>query len=204
MSCKDFFDQNRGNKKKCKLLQEMDEQLLAEWETETASEFSPGPVKDDEILVQQIVNPTHVLTPDGESLLPMSFDVCSSHGLSTNRISYSTVDELIARGEARVSNYNTLNPTKPQRTLWGFARYAAKDVRAILCEETGTRGIFVYDTANDTDASHAEFCQGGKQSKQSALARDVRFRLYELAKRNLVPFSQVNDNLLPAKGPEPA
>lgn len=184
MTCREFFDTQLENKKKCKLLQQMDEVALSTWENETASEYSPGVVLDEEILYQQIVDPTHI-APDGISLLPKSFDVCSSHGLSTNRLAHSSLAEMIRRGVDRAQKYNANFPDKAQRKLWGFVTYSVEEIRKIQCEVAGTRGLFVFDTANEDDISHAEVCQGGVNSKSSSQAQDIRFALYEMAKGNL-------------------
>jgi len=192
MTCRAFFDSEKDNDKKCKLLQELESPVLAQWETETASEHSPGIVKDDEVIYQQVVDPTHI-SPTGDGLLPKAFDVCSSHGLSTNRFAYSTLAELTQKGEARAHEYNRNSPDKPQRKLWGFVPFSVRDIRKIVCKETGARGLFVFDTADADDITHAEICQGGIESKSKIQARNVRYSLYELAKGNLRSLEELRE-----------
>jgi hypothetical protein len=193
MTGREFFDAERGNKEKCKLLQKMDEHVLEAWETESVSAFSPGPVSNEELLYLQVVDPTHIdLTREG--LKSMAFDVCSSHGLSTHRIAHATVEDLVKKGTERAEKWNDLFPDKPQRSLWGFVPLKVGDVRKIVCEVASSRGLFVYDTANEDDIPHADVCQGGVKSNNRLQARNVRTSLYLLAKRGLIT---VGDALRP-------
>jgi hypothetical protein len=189
----EFFDTHKDNDDKCKLLQKMDELALAEWELETVSEHSPGPIASEEMLYQQILDPTQI-APGGEGLKSMAFDVCSSHGLSTNRLEQSSLDELVQKGADRANAWNQKFPAKPPRSLWGFVPFKVRDVRNILCQESGTRGLFVYDTADADDQSHAEICQGGVNSSARIQARNVRTSLYLLAKRQLISLADLQQD----------
>lgn len=183
MECKEFFDANNGNVQKCKLLQEMPQDILIAWESQSASEYSPRILDDDEFLYQQIVDPTH-LDPNGRALKPTAFQDSANKGLSTNRLEYSSLAEIVERGVRRATDFNTANPDRPPRTLWGFAPFNVGAVRKILSPSTGTRGFFVYDTALVDDVSHADICQGAKDQK---FERSVRFSLYDMAKDALIP-----------------
>jgi len=189
MSCRVFFDTNSGNKDKCKLLMRLDVDELARWEREVCSAYSPGAVADDEVVYQQIVDPTHI-APDGAGLKPTAFDACSSIGLSTNRLRHSSWRLLVERGVHRADAFNAANPVRPPRSLWGFAPYPVGAVRRIISNSTGTRGFFVYDTALADDASHADICQGAQDQRSE---RSVRFALYDLVKGALIPLSAVNE-----------
>lgn len=184
MGCRDFFDENGENAQKCKLLHGFTADELANWELETASALSPGIVADDEILYQQIVDPTH-LTPDGKGLNPKVFDVCNSHGLSTHRASHISTKEIIEIGLDRAETYNAQHPVGLRKTLWGVMPFSTANVRKILGENTGTRAFFIFDTAVETDRSHAEICQGATQEKQTQ--RSVRTQLYFMVKNSLIP-----------------
>jgi hypothetical protein len=142
MSCRVFFDANAANKDKCKLLMQLDADVLAGWEIEVCSAYSPGAVTDDEVLYQQIVDPTHI-APDGAGLKPTAFDATSGIGLSTNRLLHSSWPVLIERGVQRAGTFNAANPARPPRSLWGFAPYPVGAVRRIISNSTGTRGFFV-------------------------------------------------------------
>lgn len=189
MGCREFFDANTDNKQKCKLLHDQSEADLISWESESASALSPGVVLDQEVVYQQIVDPTH-LSKDGKALVPMSFDVCNSHGLSTHRLAHCSKEKMIALGQERADSYNALYTTAPQKTLWGFAPFLVSDVRKIISEWTGTRGFFVFDTATAGDESHAEICQGARDKKR---ARSVRMSLYDMAKDALIPLASFKD-----------
>lgn len=185
MGCRSFFDENRGNQEKCKLLPDKSQEELIAWEGEMASEFSPGPVLGTEVLYHQIVDPTHI-DPEKQVLLPTAFQAASSIGLSVNRSGYTDWDELVSRGVARAEAYNMQNPESPQRSLWGFASFVAGKVREIVGSIDGNpsaeRGYFVFDTANHDDISHADICQGVKTTKAF---RSTRSKLYDLAKTGL-------------------
>lgn len=204
MGCREFFDANRGNPQKCKLLQEIAPGVLLQWEQESASEFSPGIVLDEEILYQQIVDPTHI-APSGEGLKPVAFQDSSNKGLSVNRVIHSTVQILIQRGIERAEKFNLENPMRPAKTLWGFAKFKTERVRQIIAEYVGQRAFYVYDTGNPDDPSHADICQCVKDVKQAAketkqAVRGIRFSLYDMALEEgaLQRVEAANDNETPA------
>lgn len=178
MGGREFFDANKGNPQKCKLLQQESADTLAAWEQEEVSEYSPGIVDDEELLYQQIVDPTHI-NPTEQALKPTAFQDSANKGMSVNRIAHSSLAQLIERGSARATKFNAENPDRPPKTLWGFAKFKAKRVREILDGSTQQRAFYVYDTANKDDPSHADICQGVKEAKQ--VRRSVRFSLYDLA-----------------------
>lgn len=190
MTGREFFDEHRDNATKCKLLQKMSEEKLESWEHQIVSEFSPGVVTDDEFLYQQVVDPTHI-APSGEGLKPMAFDVCRSHGLSTQRFKYTNIDELIKTGVDRADKFNLNYPDKPQKKLWGFISYTVGDIRRVLCDDTETRPLYVFDTADEDNAPHAEICQGGAASSSKAQWIDLRARLYLMAKRKLLSLDEL-------------
>ncbi|MGJ9420433.1 hypothetical protein ACHAC9_22155 [Massilia sp. CMS3.1] len=190
MTGREFFDEHKENAKKCKLLQKMEEEALESWEDQKVSEFSPGVVLDEELLYQQVVDPTHI-APNGQGLDPMAFDVCRSHGLSTQRVAHTNIDELIASGEDRANNFNLKNPDKKQKKLWGFIPYTVSEIREVLCLDTETRPLYVFDTADEDNIPHAEICQGGLNSSSKAQWVDLRTRLYLMAKRKLISIEQM-------------
>jgi hypothetical protein len=182
MECQSFFAEHKGDKELCKKLMLMGEAELLAWENETASVFSPGVVEDSEILYQQILDPTN-LDEAKTGLHPMAFDTATGVGMSTNRFSYTTVDRLIASGNARANSFNEKNPTAKQRALWGFVPLRVSLIRSIISTYTGTRGLFVFDTALADDPSHADICQGVKEPKA---VRGVRFELYNMVRASVL------------------
>jgi len=188
MGCKDFFTEHGGNKKKCKLLQEMTSAELAKWESESATDLSPGIVHNEEHLYQQIVDPTHI-NPDGTGLIPTAFDDCTSHGLSIHRVAHTSIDGIVDMGHARAKKFNIENPDRPPRRLWGVAPYVAGEVRNILSSVTNDRAFFIFDTSTEYDKSHAEICQGVKEAKSQ---RSVRFKLYDMVKGQLIPLEKID------------
>ena len=101
------------------------------------------------------------------------------------------MEQLIQKGADRAKAWNEKFPDKPPRTLWGFVPFKVSDIRKIVCEQAGTRGLFVFDTADEDDTAHAEVCQGGSKSSGKLQARNVRSSLYLLAKRKLVSLADI-------------
>ena len=198
MGCRNFFDLNSGNLTKCKELQKESGTTLVDWETQSASEFSPGAVGDDEFLYQQIVDPNHI-DPTERKLKPTAFQDSANKGMSTNRESHISWEALVDRGRLRAAEYNRANPERPPRALWGFARFQTAAIRRIVAGEGVVRHYFVYDTANEDDPSHADVCQGVAGNK--LVERSIRAALFDLAKDSLIQLdadTQLNDELMTA------
>jgi hypothetical protein len=181
MNCIEFFSQNSTNIQKCKLLQDIQEDTLLTWELETASEHSPCPVKDTEYLYRQIISPIHY-DEETNTLTPTAFDDASNKGLSVNRESYATEEQISCMAYERVNSFNISNPDKPQRTFSGIVRFFCNDVRQITIKMQQDlypiRGFCVYDTALEYDESHSDICQ---IVKNKAHGRSARSKLRDLA-----------------------
>lgn len=180
MGCIEFFLENAETKEVCKLLQEKSHDEILAWETETASEFSPGPVLDEEILQRQIISPIH-FDHATQKLTAMAFDDASGKGLSVNRTDYDDETLLTDAGIARVEQYNLNNDR--QREFWGLISLISSEVRAITVptpdpapDTAPIRGFAIYDTANETSKSHADICQIVKKAQ----GRSVRSKLLDL------------------------
>jgi len=76
MMCIDFFSQDRENTQICKLLQEISVETLLAWELQIASKHSPGPVRNEEVLYRQILNPIHYDT-EANTFTPTAFNDAS-------------------------------------------------------------------------------------------------------------------------------
>ena len=181
MTCIEFFSQNSSNTQKCKLLQDIQEDILLRWELETASEHSPCPVKDTEYLYRQIISPIHY-DEETKTFTPTAFDDASNKGLSVNRESYATENDISFKGIERVNNFNVNSPEKPQRTFSGVVRFYCYDIRQITVNTkqglSPVRGFCVYDTALQEDKSHSDICQ---IVKSKADGRSARSKLRDLA-----------------------
>lgn len=182
MMCIDFFSQNRENTKICKLLQEISEETLLEWERQTASEHSPCPVKNEEFLYRQILNPIHY-DIETMTLKPTAFNDVSDKGMSVNRLDYASEESICQTATDRVERYNMGNPDKPTRFFLGLVRFNCTEVRNIIAQpsEAGVipvRGCVVYDTAYEYDQSHADIFQ---IVKNKAHERSVRSKIMDLA-----------------------
>lgn len=181
MNCRDFFDSIRDDPDYCKKLQNQSESDQVAWESEIASEHSTEPVRNCETLVRQVIDPTHYDTVSG-NIAPTFFDDASSKGASCHRTSYTTTEKIKKMAEDRVTLANQNPPKTGPRKAIGFTTLSAEEVRSIVLESAGRRGVGVYDTAKVDDVSHADICQlisGRKEGKS------VRAQLFMLVRDRL-------------------
>ena len=180
MMCVDFFSQNSNNKDKCKLLYQIPQDKLLAWELESASEYSPGPVKNEEFLYRQILSPVHY-DEEAKAFKPTAFDDASNKGMSVNRLEYTSIEHINQMANDRVEQHNQSYPEKP-RSFPGTVRFVCDDIRKITVHPDGSvapvRGCVVYDTAYEHDQSHADICE---IAKTKAYARSVRLSILDLA-----------------------
>jgi hypothetical protein len=172
MECKEFFENNRDNREKCKLLQSMPEVALA-WEAFcSASDLSSGRVGDNEMLYRQIYQPIHFDT-ETRKLKPTAFDDVANKGLSVNRALLESRQAVEKKARAKAERDRL---RRPDRFFYGLASIVCKDMRCILSSTTQKQAFCIFDTALQDDLSHADVCQiiSGKQE-----ARSVRSKLYE-------------------------
>lgn len=185
MNCREFFESVKDDPAYCKALQKHPEDVQLLWEAETASEVSPSPVTSDEVLVRQVIDPTHYDNV-ANSIAPTFFDDASSRGASCHRMKHIKVETIKKMAEERVAIVNLDPPKTGIRRAIGFTKLSALEVRNVFPESLpGRRGSAVYDTAKTDDISHADICQllQGKQEGKS-----VRAQLFMLAKERLELF----------------
>lgn len=179
--CADFFTEHETDKDRCKALQSIKAETLLAWEQECASEHSPGPVYNSEILYRQMLNPTHY-DPVNKILKVTAFSDTSDKGGSVNRANHVTKVEVLAAAQRRVAQINERKTPGSEVELWQLIELNCSDVRAILTpsnsEVPNSRAFGVYDTALEHDRSHADICQivSGKET-----GRSVRSKLLDLA-----------------------
>lgn len=182
MNCSEFFTTNEDNKSKCKLLRDYSEETLVVWENETATQWSPGPVNDDEVLYRQIFDPTHIDLPS-QTLKPNAFQDASNKGLSVNRLRLVSRDVLIESGKAKVHKFNLDFPEKDPKSLWGLLRIQVSKIRSMTVkfddDPIPVRTFFIYDTAMKDVESHADICECIRKKGHE---RSVRSKLYDMAK----------------------
>ena len=179
MGCREFFDANVENAKLCKDLQQLPIETQVAWESESASEYSPGPVLDDERLIRYWLNPTHY-DPSTGLLAPTALNDMAGFGLSVNREKYMALEGVLQQAQDRVENFNSNFPDKPVRSLVGFSTFSTHEIRAVMTAnpQTVRRATAVYDTAMRDDISHADICQIASDAQG---ARSARSQLRELA-----------------------
>lgn len=180
MECKEFFRVHAYNNDKCRELQKLSENVQIDWESQSASEYSPGRVEDEETIFRQVMSPLHFDESSAEFKASLFSDV-KDKGLSVNRISHCSIEFLEDDLEKRVAKVNENPDRKEDRFPWGLLPFSTATIRAVVVTQTdGTirRGLGVYDTAKPDDPSHADVCQ---LVPEGAQARSVRKSLLDLA-----------------------
>jgi len=180
MKCIEFFSQNSSNNQKCKLLHNFPQDKLLAWELETASEYSPKTVSNEEVLCRQILSPVHY-DRETNTFTTAAFADASSIGMSVNRLGYTSKEHIARMANDRVGQHNQSNPDK-QRSFFGTIHFVCDDIRQITVQTeedvNPVRGFAVYDTALEQDRSHADICEIVKKKSHT---RSVRLSIRDLA-----------------------
>lgn len=174
--CREFF-QSANSQQKVKELQKVGNEEAVRWESLSASQHSSGPVQPGEVVCRQVTHPTFFDEETGK-LKPTAFDDVSNKGLSVDRLSVATEKEIAERAEARNAEWNAKFPEKPSRTLHSLGHIDVNELRVLFVEKD--RAFGVYDTALESNRSHADVCQlvsGGAQQ-----ARSIRASLFEMTR----------------------
>jgi len=152
------------------------DQSLA-WENQNTSQYSPGIVKNTEIIARKIFSPIQIDVESGE-IKTAAFDDVSNKGLSVNRLSQITENGIHEAGEIKA---NRDRESIPDRQYCGFIKASVNKIRKDL--EGENRVFAVYDTALENDISHADVCmiQQGVMNNlpKSAANKERRRRLRE-------------------------
>lgn len=140
-----------------------------ECESESVSDFSPGPVSGAEFLHRYVFSPIHL--HEG-SVLPTLFNDAKDKGLSCERgPSESTPTDTHDRGKAQVHSFNERRqPSKPERAYVGTVTAPVSGVREIVMEEQRVYGV--YDTALADNPAHVDVFEIANRTRaQKKLAR---------------------------------
>jgi hypothetical protein len=152
--CSEFFERLDAEyratgtaKNRCRTLREQQRhERLMEWESETASVHSPGPVQGAEALRKALYEGRDIR--DGD-LVRTAFASLDSVGFSGDR-NFADVRESHARAEARAT---------AEMPLVGYVEVSVSHLRSFQLSEKDQepkQAIGVYDTALPGNDSHAE------------------------------------------------
>lgn len=168
--CLEFFEANRNNKDKVKAL--VATKCGDTWADAklVASPYSPGPIHDDEEIVRQVHSPLH-WDEARQEVKPGFYDDLSNKGLSLNRLSYATAEELAQASRERAGARG--------REAMGFVRCTAGQMVGVMRSVNGASGA-IFDTADEQDVSHADACQTKGVSKIEG--RAMKQKLFEALK----------------------
>lgn len=171
--CLDFFEKHASHSDRVKELQKQQDRVL--WESMPASRFSPGPVREEEVVCRVAFNPIY-WDQETASLKPTFFDDASNKGASVERLVLKRRATVWRTANRMAFEYNTRNPRKDPRSV---ARLVPLDVSAIRRIMIGDRrGVGIYDTALADNRAHADICivEPGRLAFRSA-----RSQLFGLA-----------------------
>lgn len=165
MSCMDLFSRVAGDAKKAAAIDA--ECPHCACEAHSVSQYSPGPVGNDETIWRLILAPTHVDAETGK-VKEMAFDDASNKGLSVQRVAAGDdTDDIVERGQARAAS-------KPGTRFELAVGSTAGAVRALRGQDE--MRFCIYDTANEGDPGHADVCQtkGGTKTERARLRRELQ------------------------------
>jgi hypothetical protein len=145
---------------------------LAELETASASEYSPGPVADEEFLARLVFAPIH-FDDDGQPNAA-AFGDATTFGCSVQRgESAADLERTVhARGFAKEAADRERGK---ERVYRGFLSAVCSDIRALIDESTSSRLAIVCDTALVDNPSHADVIGIGNTRSGR---QNVRVRLF--------------------------
>ncbi|TAE59188.1 MAG: hypothetical protein EAZ87_10515 [Nostocales cyanobacterium] len=149
MNCSEIYNVTSN---RCKFVQKNDSQCNCE--KVSVSQYSPGRIEDDEILIRQIYSPIHIDQETGK-VNSLAFDDAKDKGMSVNRKTYTSLEELNKKVEYKLK----LDQERGKdRDFIGVVYTTCKNVRAIKTNDN-IKAFCVYDTGNKHDISHADICQ---------------------------------------------
>ena len=176
--CRDFFCAHTNDANKVDALIQESDRIA--WEEISASEHSPKPVENSEVLCRQLVQPIHF--QDDGTIDPTAFEDVMNKGLSTDRLKYRDLAESRSEGVERAERHNVDFPLKPRRELVALAKFNVAEIRGITAMNTSDRALAVYDTALPANPAHADVCVVAEKTKENK--RSIRSKLYDVAKRH--------------------
>ena len=159
MDCNELFKNRKGASTICKEVDAAYSKCACE--TNIISEFSPGLISDDEILVRVIFNEDHILE---NGLHPAEFSTVKTFGLSVLRKLYCDKTEF----------ERLIQKVFDGKEVKGIAIVKTKDIKNIV--DKGERIFCLYDTSEQGNVSHSDIFQvnGGK-----SFQKEMRKRLRE-------------------------
>lgn len=188
-SCREL-ERNHGQGS-CKCVHYREAFPECECERVTVSDFSPGPVQDDEILIRTLYSPIHVNNQTQE-IKPAAFDDVLKRGLSVDRKSHISQRELEIKTRGKIEQ--DLEAGKRRDDFWGVTVADCSNVRSILAEER-YRSFCIYDTATEDNRAHADICQAFVHlpgtEKRKVLDRSLRARLSQQFSNRVLSATEV-------------
>jgi hypothetical protein len=145
------FFQALDPQNKCGKLSE-DYELSLELENISLSDYSPNVVSSSEDIARMVFSPLHI-EEDG-TIKAAAFEDVRDKGLSVHRLEHTQAQTLKHLGDTMASNAIVAGRSK--RDYVGYVKALTDDIRKLIEDEK--RLFCVYDTAKETEKSHADVC----------------------------------------------
>ncbi len=163
---------------------------LADEEKSVSPVFSPGPVKNTELLLRVLYQPEHI--KNGEAIVTaISLDDLKANGWSVDRKEYIETEILEERIAAQVQR----NPET--RKVSFSSELLCNDIRKIFDEVTGEREFLVVDEIDENESpinkAHAAIYSANKT--KNGVLRKIRGNLIEELNKKIIPHDKLLQEL---------
>lgn len=165
MSCRDVVQQGTS---RCAAFAKWEECQCEQVQT---TEFSPGPVLNEEILIRHIFSPLH-FDQETRTLKPAAFADIWGVGFSVTRQAHSTLEQFKSLTAFLLGIKQQKNP---QAELVCLLSISVDTMRAMRCSSDNGRLLCVYDTGSKSNPAHADLCTPRipPNREEKAALRDV-------------------------------
>lgn len=201
-SCKEL-ERNHGQGP-CKCVHYRETFPDCECERATVSDFSPGPVRNDEILIRTLYSSIHINNQTHE-VDPAAFSDVLKRGLSVDRKSYISQRKLEIKAQKKIEQ--DLEAGKTRRAFLGVTVANCSDIRSLLERDTN-RSFCVYDTATEDNCAHADICQAFVHlpgtEKRKVLDRKLRALLAQQFSNRILSAGEVYELYPDPDNPTPS
>lgn len=191
MTGEDFFRASAEEpEKRSRSLAQKPQATVLEWESQSVSPDSPGPVEHRERLLRALDQPNH-WDRVNRRFTPRAFDEAGSHGLSVYRVAHCLLDEIVRHAQERlVDKFGKQNGKPEPRQLVGFAGFDCAQLRAVMGQSPEPpreleRLMVVFDTSTQVGAAGRAHADVLVRAAHGQLRKRAISLLFDFANANL-------------------
>ena len=156
-------------------------------QTSAAPGISPGIVRDNEIVLRELLSPDHIekglITPAAVELKELQ-----QTGASVHRAKHAVAEEVRASVARRLEARRSQDPNRPCEAR--ISAPTAGQIRGIRIEKTGEQIFVVIDTAEFGNPSHASIYRRNPEMQKSRLRKLRTDLLLPVLQENLMPVEE--------------